>query len=467
MNNKVMAILPLRSGSKRIKDKNIRTVGYYPLFVHIIQTCLSVSEIDQIIVSTDSLEYVSLVDQYFEDNNRVVVSLRPNYLAQDDTKAESVMRYILTSPDYVDLYQYAVLVQATNPLTQADDIKKAIRKISFENLKSVFSVAESKRFYVRDVRQLIDRPMTQNKAGELYETGCFWLVEVNSFLSCDNRIIDPSGYIKIEEKHALDIDDIYELDLADKILSAQVRERECRYYSNRPALVTQDSEYYDDKKDPDGNVRNILHEKESRIEFAKNEIRFLNSHIEIYADKQRPKLLSIGLGGGYAESVISNAYIKYGIEPDKSASSIAKEHVDHLYHGYFENIGFNDAFFDVIFAHHVIEHVVNPVEFLDKVGRILKIGGKLILGTPNFDSAAARRYGDKFRLLHDRTHISLFSDSGLRDLLSDKGFIVDYVDYPYFDTKFFSEENLLRMLDKGGVSPPFYGSIMTFYATKK
>ena len=32
----IVAIIPLRSGSKRVIDKNIRVVGYYPLFVHII-----------------------------------------------------------------------------------------------------------------------------------------------------------------------------------------------------------------------------------------------------------------------------------------------------------------------------------------------------------------------------------------------------------------------------------------------
>jgi CMP-N-acetylneuraminic acid synthetase/SAM-dependent methyltransferase len=465
--NKVIAILPLRSGSKRIKDKNIRVVGYHPLFVHIIQTCLSVSEIDQIVVSTDSLDYEMLVNKYFGDESRVVVSERPKNIAGDSIKTEDAMRHVLDSLNCINEYKYIILVQATTPLTQASDIKKAIYKITNNQYKSVFSVAESKRFYLSDMSQLVDRPMTQDKVPELYETGCFWIMEIDAFLECNNRIIEPSGYIKIKEKYTLDIDDAYEMDLADKILSEKIREKENKYYIKRDMQILNNSEYYADNKDPDGNIRNILYEKEARIEFAQDEIKFINSYIKDKEILDRPKLLSIGLGGGYAEEIISDRYIKYGVEPDKTASVIAGENVDYIYNDYFENIEFKDDFFDIVFAHHVIEHVVNPIEFIEKIRRILKIGGKLVLGTPNFDSAAARRYGKFFRLLNDRTHISLFSDHGLRDLLNDKGFVVDQVDYPYFNTKFFSENNLLRMLNADTISPPFYGSIMTFYATKK
>ena len=115
----------------------------------------------------------------------------------------------------------------------------------------------------------------------------------------------------------------------------------------------------------------------------------------------------------------------------------------------------------------MIQHVKAPIEFVAKISHILKVGGKLVIGTPNFDSAAARRYGSNFRMLSDSTHISLFSENGLRELLVDHGFIVDHIDFPYFETKYFNKNNLERILNKDIVSPPFYGSIMTFYATKK
>ena len=87
--------------------------------------------------------------------------------------------------------------------------------------------------------------------------------------------------------------------------------------------------------------------------------------------------------------------------------------------------------------------------------------------TPNFDSGVARRFGKNYRLLHDKTHISLFSDCGLKQLLEDYGFFIDRIDYPFFETEYFTKENLLRLFDTQKVSPPFYGNVMTIYARKK
>ena len=117
--------------------------------------------------------------------------------------------------------------------------------------------------------------------------------------------------------------------------------------------------------------------------------------------------------------------------------------------------------------HHVIEHIKNPVTFIDEVKRILRPGGILIIGTPDFDSACARRYGKNFRLLNDPTHISLFSNDSMHRFLRDKNFRILKVEYPYFETRFFTKENLDRLFDIRKMSPPFYGSFMTFFCMKK
>ena len=70
-------------------------------------------------------------------------------------------------------------------------------------------------------------------------------------------------------------------------------------------------------------------------------------------------------------------------------------------------------------------------------------------------------------MLHDKTHVSLFSDFSLKNLLEDFGFVVDRIEYPFFETKYFTNENLLRLFDTSKISPPFYGNIMSLYARKK
>ena len=70
-------------------------------------------------------------------------------------------------------------------------------------------------------------------------------------------------------------------------------------------------------------------------------------------------------------------------------------------------------------------------------------------------------------MLHDESHCSLFGEQGLKDLLIDFGFQVDCIDNPFFDTEYFTMDNLERLFDTSKVSPPFYGNIMSIYATKK
>ena len=115
---------------------------------------------------------------------------------------------------------------------------------------------------------------------------------------------------------------------------------------------------------------------------------------------------------------------------------------------------------------HVIEHLPDPIGALKRTHRLLRENGVLILGTPDFDSGAARRYGRRFRLLYDPTHISLFSRDSMHRCLRDHGFKITHVEYPFFDTDWFSKENLLRMLDDTTISPPFYGSAMTFFCER-
>ncbi len=128
---------------------------------------------------------------------------------------------------------------------------------------------------------------------------------------------------------------------------------------------------------------------------------------------------------------------------------------------------YNEKEFDVVIMNHVIEHIPDPVSTITKINSLLKKGGKLILGTPDFDSGAARRYGSNFRLLHDPTHISLFSSDSMHRFLRDFGFHINHVEYPYFDTIWFNKDDILKMFDDTTISPPFYGSAMTFLCKKK
>lgn len=207
--------------------------------------------------------------------------------------------------------------------------------------------------------------------------------------------------------------------------------------------------------DPDGNVRDRLQERSKYLADVRQELEYLNG-------LSGGRLVDVGCGLGYLLSGLDERWEKYGVEVSAFAAERAREW-GRIHCGTLQDASYPNEFFDAVVLHHVIEHVADPVSLIDEVRRILRPQGGLVLGTPDFDSACARRFGSKYRLLHDKTHISLFTNDSMHRFLREHGFVIDCVEYPYFDTRYFTAENLMRLFDTEKISPPFYGNFMTFY----
>lgn len=235
-------------------------------------------------------------------------------------------------------------------------------------------------------------------------------------------------------------------------------ERTLDYFASIPQRkdLVYENDYHETAVDPDGNVRSHLDERDRALTGCSEITSFL--HL-----LEPGKILDFGCGLGWILSDLDNGWDKYGIEVSQFAAKHASKYGKIFCGDYME---FQETNFDVVVLNHVIEHLPKPEEALAKITTLLKTGGILVIGTPNFDSGAARRYGEKFRLLNDPTHISLFSDDSLRRFVRDNGFTIEKVEYPFFDTPWFSEENLLRLMQLNVISPPFYGSFMTIFARK-
>lgn len=214
--------------------------------------------------------------------------------------------------------------------------------------------------------------------------------------------------------------------------------------------------YWHEIVDPDGKRRNRLEERDRFLSDVKSEIAFING-------LKPGRLLDIGCGLGWLLSAVNKEWEKHGIEVSRFAAEYAQQYGE-IAIGTLLESAYEEDSFDVVIMHHVVEHMDDPVSNLNRIKGILKQNGILIIGTPDFDSGCARRYGNNYRLLYDETHISLFSHDSMHRFLRDHDFSISQVDYPYFDTRHFNKDNLTRLLDTNNISPPFYGNFMTFYA---
>jgi len=453
-----LAVVPVRSGSQRVRHKNIKLVGGHPLMYYQVECAKQVEEIHRIIVATDNWYYAEIAKSLGAD-----VVMRPPEIATGNSKTEETVLYVIEELEQQgEFFDNVIILSATSPLNCPEYVREGISALEDGKYRSVLTYTDDRRFFLDDP-DIIERPMVQDKKPRKVETGCFWITNIKALKKEKNRICFPCAHIRVSSIAALDIDTPEDLMIIEVFLKREMRLREGKYFRKR--VYRGDSEgCYGTKLDPDGNIRNALEEKDKRINFCRKEIEFINN---LYCDSRKRNLLDLGCGPGFVVSAINDNWNKYGLDVSQKATEVARRYISHVHTGSLESSIYPEEFFDLVLCHHVIEHVEDPVYLIKNIHRILKTHGYLIIATPNFDSGVARRFGKNYRLLYDETHISLFSDWNLKELLEDYGFQVDKMDYPFFETEYFIKENLLRLFDVSKVSPPFYGNIMTAYARKK
>lgn len=136
-NKKIIAITPARSGSKGLKDKNIKELNGKPLIAYTIEAAKKANIFDEIFVSTDSEKYAEISRQY----GASIPFLRSSENSDDKASSWDVVREVLNKLD--EQFDIVVLLQPTSPLRKSDDIKGAIELFFKKNADTVVSVCET------------------------------------------------------------------------------------------------------------------------------------------------------------------------------------------------------------------------------------------------------------------------------------------------------------------------------------
>lgn len=135
--NKVVAIIPARAGSKRIPNKNIKLFCAEPVITYSIKAALKTKLFDRVIVSTDSNEIAAIA----EASGAEVPFTRPLELADDFTGTASVMLHALNwLSEHGVVVSYFCCIYATAPLVQPEYIIKGLTLLKEKNAAVALSV---------------------------------------------------------------------------------------------------------------------------------------------------------------------------------------------------------------------------------------------------------------------------------------------------------------------------------------
>lgn len=136
------------------------------------------------------------------------------------------------------------------------------------------------------------------------------------------------------------------------------------------------------------------------------------------------RFLEIGCGTGKLLRVLQRKHPRWrltGVDPSEVAARECRESGLRVLTGTVEEVALNDERFDAVCAWNVIEHVDDPLAFLQWIHRHLEPGGRLFLHTPNYGGLMRRLYGRRWFEFKPEYHLYLFTHPGLTHLVEATG----------------------------------------------
>ncbi|MBN6353351.1 GDSL-type esterase/lipase family protein [Providencia alcalifaciens] len=225
---KKIAIIPARSGSKGLPNKNILMLLDKPLMAYTIEAALNSKLFERVIVSTDSLEYKEIAEKYGAE-----VIVRDKELASDKATSFMVIEDVLKK---ISQYDYFVLLQPTSPFRDKVHIRESI-EIFESNSKNEFLVSVTESEKSIDLIKPIDSDHSlkyfdidfsnYRRQDSQYYTpnGAIFIGYNNSYLKKKHFFGSKSIAYFMSKKDSIDIDNILDFELAICIQTKKEKEK--------------------------------------------------------------------------------------------------------------------------------------------------------------------------------------------------------------------------------------------------
>lgn len=217
-------IIPARSGSKRIKDKNIKKIGNIPMLIHSLKIAKKSKLFDKIHLSTDSDKYIKLAKHYgFKTDFKRDIKFCDDKTAVLDAVRSDLKKFLKLGYNFKEI----CVLSATSPLINYKDLIKS-RKI-FIKLKKKYPIISVARYKAKIERAMKIKngklffteeqnikKRSQNFSDSYFPTGNIFYYDTKKLMRDESYNMKYIPYI-IESLRAIDIDDYDDLNLTKKV----------------------------------------------------------------------------------------------------------------------------------------------------------------------------------------------------------------------------------------------------------
>ncbi len=286
-----IAFIPVRCGSKAIKNKNIKLFCGKPLVFWCLEALQKCKEIDKVFIATDCDEIENAVDELLMPN--VSIYRREEANATSTASTESVMLEFIHKNTFNEDDNF-ILVQATNPFVEHSDFTKALKSMNKEKYDSMLSCCRIKRFIWNEDGSPINydfrnRPLRQFFDGLLVENGAFYINSVENIIKDENRLSGKIGIYEMPEYSFTEIDEEEDWIIAERIFLKNRPKVESKrkiklLLTDVDGVLTDAGMYYSENGDElkkfstyDGMAFGILNQKGIKTGMITSENRNLNA----------------------------------------------------------------------------------------------------------------------------------------------------------------------------------------------
>ena len=206
---KIVALLPMKANSERVKGKNFREFNGKPLFRWTLDTLLAIKEIDQVIINTDAREI--LAENGLVETDRIVIRDRKKEICGDMVSMNLIIEDDVNNVD-ADIY---LMTHTTNPLMTADTVGGALESFQAQknsgDVDSLFTVDKIQtRFYREDCSAVNHDPdnllRTQDLEPWFEENSNLYIFTKGAFAKTSARIGRKPMMFETPKFESIDID---------------------------------------------------------------------------------------------------------------------------------------------------------------------------------------------------------------------------------------------------------------------
>lgn len=222
-----LAVIPARSGSKGLKDKNIKELKGKPLLAYSIEAAIQSGIFDEIHVSTDSQEYADIAQEY----GAKVPFLRSMELSSDSASTWEAMKYVLQQYERLGkTYDTITVLQPTSPLRTSDDICGAFQFFENKHANMISSVCEMEHSPLwsntlpddLSMREFEDEKTASLPRQQLpiyyRENGAIYILKTDYLCKAKNIYYDNCYAYIMDRMHSVDIDSEMDFMMAKTII---------------------------------------------------------------------------------------------------------------------------------------------------------------------------------------------------------------------------------------------------------